>query len=250
MGGDVRGNATNDQTGTRKLVPNPVVERDGEASDQLDENQVQPTDVSLNQNATRTVSKQRAGTQWTTSNVENWTGGLWNVVGHQAERGESMLSMETIKFSASTIADVSYQFQHYIGKLGDGNEHVAKHFGVIRRKKKSESIDGTKRRMAAVLIEAGNLGSWRFVNSKVNQIERYDEFADAQAVKVFLISMARAASQRLTELGHRKRIAILDACFHADMDELIHGRPPQETESWCIVVQLLLRAHVGARRAA
>ena len=63
---------------------NPVVERDGEASDQLDENQVQPTDVSLNQNATATATKQRAGTQWTTSNVENCTGGLWNVVGHSS----------------------------------------------------------------------------------------------------------------------------------------------------------------------
>ena len=107
---DVRGNATNDQIDTRKLVRNPVVEGDGEASDQLGENQVQPTDVPLNQNATTTATKQRVGTQWTTSNVENCTGGLWNVVGYQPEREESMFSMETTKFSVRTIVDVSYQF--------------------------------------------------------------------------------------------------------------------------------------------
>ena len=101
---------------------------------------------------------------------------------------------------------------------------------MIRRKKKSES-------MAAILIEAGNFGSWRLVNNKVNQTERYDEFADAQAVKVFLISTARAASQRHTELGHRKSIAIFDACLYTDMYELIHAHPPEETESWCIVLQ-------------
>ena len=38
---------TNDQAGTRKLVRNPVVERDGGASCQLDENQWQTVDVSL-----------------------------------------------------------------------------------------------------------------------------------------------------------------------------------------------------------
>ena len=68
-------------------------------------------------------------------------------------------------------------------------------------------------------------------------------------MKVFLISTARAASQRHTELGHRKSIAILDAFFYTDMDELIHAHPPEGIESWCIVVQLLLRVHVGARRA-
>ena len=29
---------------------------------------------------------------------------------------------------------------------------------------------------------------------------------------------------------HRKSTAILDACFHRDMNELIHVHPPRETE--------------------
>ena len=52
-------NTTNDQTGTRKLERNPVVERDGGASCRLDENQLQTMDVSLNQNATSIATKQR-----------------------------------------------------------------------------------------------------------------------------------------------------------------------------------------------
>ena len=42
---NVRDNKTDGQTGTRKLVWNPVDERDGEASYQLDGNQVQSMDV-------------------------------------------------------------------------------------------------------------------------------------------------------------------------------------------------------------
>ena len=67
------------------------------------------------------------------------------------------------------------------------------------------------------------------------------------------MSMARALSQRHTVHGHRKIIASLDAtfaCFHKDMDELIHAHPPRETEPHGIVVWLLFKAHSGARRAA
>ena len=67
------------------------------------------------------------------------------------------------------------------------------------------------------------------------------------------MSMARAASQRHAVHGHRKITAILDAtkaCFHKDMDGLIHALPPRETEPDGIVVWLLLKAHSGARRAA
>ena len=88
---------------------------------------------------------------------------------------------------------------------------------------------------------------------KVNQPERYDGFADTQTVKVFPMSMARPASQRHTVHGHRKITAILDAtiaCFHKDLDELIHARPPWETGPDGIVVSLLSKAHSGARRAA
>ena len=40
------------------------------------------------------------------------------------------------------------------------------------------------------------------------------------------------------------------ACFHTDMDELIHAHPPRETEPDCVVVWLLFKAHSGARKAA
>ena len=53
--------------------------------------------------------------------------------------------------------------------------------------------------------------------------------------------------------GHRKITAILDAtfaCFHKDMDELVHAHPPRETEPDGLVVWLLFKAHSGARRAA
>ena len=54
---------------------------------------------------------------------------------------------------------------------------------------------------------------WRFVSIKVKRHERYDGFADTEAVKVFPMSMTRAASQRHTVHGHRKIIASLDATF-------------------------------------
>ena len=40
-----------------------IVERDGQASGQLDQNQLQSTKVSLDLKATTTATKQRAGTQ-------------------------------------------------------------------------------------------------------------------------------------------------------------------------------------------
>ena len=56
--------------------------------------------------------------------------------------------------------------------------------------------------------------------------------------------------QRYIEHVHRKSTAILDACFHADMDELIRAHPPRETEPEYVVVWCLSRAHCGARRVA
>ena len=88
---------------------------------------------------------------------------------------------------------------------------------------------------------------------EVNQHERYDGFADTQALKAFPLPTARAASQRHTVHGQREIIAILDAtkaCFHTDMDELVHADPPRETEPDCIVEWLLFKAHSGVRRAA
>ena len=106
--------------------------------------------------------------------------------------------------------------------------------------------------MAAIPSENGDLVRWRLVSSEVNQHETYDGFADTQALKVFPMSIARAASQRHTEHGHHKISSILDttfACFRTDMDELIHAHPPRETETDCIVVRWLFKAHSGARKA-
>ena len=81
------------------------------------------------------------------------------------------------------------------------------------------------------------------IPSEVENLVRWNGFADAQALKVFSMSTARAASQRHTEHVHRK----ID---YPDMNKLIHAHPPIETESDGIVVWLLFKAHSGARRAA
>ena len=88
------------------------------------------------------------------------------------------------------------------------------------------------------------------VSIGVNQHERYEGFADTQTLRVFPMSTARAASQRHTEHRHRQITAILDTCFHTDIDELIHAHPPRESGPECIVVGLLFTAHSGARQAA
>ena len=56
-----------------------------------------------------------------------------------------------------------------------------------------------------------DLVSWRLGSTEVNQYEKYDGFTDMQTSKVFLTWKARATSQRHTEHGHRKIIAIMDA---------------------------------------
>ena len=166
--------------------------------------------------------------------VETGIVDLRSVAGHQVERADSMLPIEAMKYSVNTIADVSYQYEHYTRKLWDRDKCVAKHFSVIRRVKKSEAIDGIHVRMAAIPSENGDFVRWRLASIEVNQYERYDGFADTQALKVFPMSIARAASQRHTEHGHHKIIAILDATFarfHTDMDEFIHVHPLRETET-------------------
>ena len=62
-----------------------VVERAGGASPQLDEEQVQPMDVSLDQSVTTSATKRRAETQLTLNNVEGYIGGLSSVDGREAE---------------------------------------------------------------------------------------------------------------------------------------------------------------------
>ena len=68
--------------------------------------------------------------------------------------------------------------------------------GVTRRVKKSEAIDGSHVRCAAIPC-------WTLVSTVVTQHERYDAFVDTRTVKVFLLSMARQASHRHTVHGHR-----------------------------------------------
>ena len=85
-------------------------------------------DASLDQNTTTTVTKQTAATQLATNNVENGIGVSKSVAGHQSEQADSILSMEAMKYSANTIAEVSYQYEHYTRKLWDRDKCVAKHF--------------------------------------------------------------------------------------------------------------------------
>ena len=99
---EVKGNTTDGQTSTRKLVRNPVVERAGGAAPQPDVSQAKPMDVPLDQKATTTA----------TNNVESSIGDLRSVAGHQAEQTESMVPPEAMKYSANTIADFSHQYEH------------------------------------------------------------------------------------------------------------------------------------------
>ena len=121
-------------------------------------------------------------------------GGLKSFVGHQAEQANSMLPIEAMKSCVNTIADVSFLYEHYTGKLWDRDKCHARHFSVIRRVKKSEANGGTHVRMAAIPSEKGDFARWRLVSIEVNQHERYDGFADTQASKVFPMSTARVAS--------------------------------------------------------
>ena len=79
---------------------------------------------------------------------------------------------------------------------------------------------------------------WKLVSIEVNQYEENDGFADTQALNIFPMSVARAASRCHTEHGHHKITAILDAtmaCFHTDMDELIRAHPPKEKMSQMVL---------------
>ena len=96
---------------------------------------------------------------------------------------------------------------------------------------------------------------WRLVSIEVNLYERYDGFTDTQALKVFPMSTARAASQRHTEPGHHKITAILDAsvaCFHTDigMNWFMNIHQEKLSQSVLVGIQSLSKVHSGARRAA
>ena len=91
-----------------------VVEIAGGASPQLDEDQVQPMDVSLDQSATAT--KRRAETQLTPNSVEGFSGGLRSFDGHQADQAHLIsLIVEAAKdeFSVDTIDDDCRRYDYY-----------------------------------------------------------------------------------------------------------------------------------------
>ena len=71
---DVRGNTTDGQTSRRKLVRIPVVEKAGGAVPQPDVSEARLMDVSLDQKAITTDTKQRAITKLTTNNDESRIG--------------------------------------------------------------------------------------------------------------------------------------------------------------------------------
>ena len=60
----------------------------------LDQEQVQPMEVSLDQSATIGASKRRAETQLTPNSVQGYIGGLRSFDGHQAEQAHLVLAIE------------------------------------------------------------------------------------------------------------------------------------------------------------
>ena len=125
-------------------------------------------------------------------------------------------------------------------------------FSVIRRRKNSEAVHGIHVRMAAIPSENGDFVRWRLVSIEGNQYERYDGFADTQALKVFPVDCkgSRSTSHRARTSQDYCNHGRHFACFHTNIDELIHAHTPRETEPDGIVVWLLFKAHSGARRAA
>ena len=74
-------------------------------------------DVPLDQKVMTADTKQGAATQLNSNNVESGIGDLRRVAGHQAERADSMLPIEAMKYSANTIACVSHKYEHYAGQV-------------------------------------------------------------------------------------------------------------------------------------
>ena len=88
---------------------------------------------------------------------------------------------------------------------------------------------------------------WCVGNSSVwKSITTNDVLAGTPALKVFRMLVAKAASHRHPEHGHRKVFAF----FHADMENVICAHPPAEAEPDRIVVWLLIKAHCRTRKAA
>ena len=85
-------------------------------------------DVSLDQKAATTATKEFAGTHLDQQILlKADTGEFRSVAGHLAERADSMLPVDAMKYSANTIAHVGYQYEQYTRKLSNRNKCVAKH---------------------------------------------------------------------------------------------------------------------------
>ena len=151
-----------------------IVESDGGASGQLEQSQLQSMTVSLNRGGTTTTATvQRVRPRWITNTVEIGIGGLRSVVRHQAEQADVKLPIETMKSSANVIDDVSCQYEQHTGKLWDQDKCVVKHCGVFRQGNENETIDETHVRTTPILSDKVDVKHWNFVNSGVNQHERY-----------------------------------------------------------------------------
>ena len=93
-----------------------VVERDSGASRRLDESQLQPMDVSLDQNDTTVATKQRTRTPSVANNAEeDGMVGLRSFDGHQNDQAELRLSVAAMKKSSTN----TIRYDHYTEKLQD-----------------------------------------------------------------------------------------------------------------------------------
>ena len=152
----------------------------------------------MDQKVTTTATKQRALTQLTTNNVESGIGGLRSVAGHQAERADSMLPVEAMKYSANAIADVNYQHEHCTGKLRDRNKCVPKHVSVIRRVKKSEAIDGNHGRMTGIPSEnvPCALETWQHWGQLARKVRWFRRHASSESVSHVEGKSSKSTSHR------------------------------------------------------
>ena len=92
--------ATELPVATEGVNADQVVERDGGASRQLDESQLQPMDVSLDQNDMTVATKQRIRTPSILNNVEeDGMVGCRSFDGHQDDQAELRSSVEVMKRS-------------------------------------------------------------------------------------------------------------------------------------------------------
>ena len=97
--------AAGGQLAAMEVSTDPVVERVGGAAPQLDEKQLQPMEVSLDQRATTGATKRTAETQLTPNTVEGYIGGLRSFDGHQDVQTNVMSAIETTEndFAPETI---------------------------------------------------------------------------------------------------------------------------------------------------